>query len=883
VAHDLVVFVGQDHLAFTGDEVQQVLALRHKLELTPEQAQELVAASEGWITGIVLATNAAWRGIRDVLHHAKTRGGPVYDYLAQQAFEAEPLYDAMLAMSTLPEMSEGLCRQALGLSGADGVLQELERRGIFLTTVEDDAGVRHHRYHHLFRNFLQESLRKKAPERFADLHRRAAGWFELQEQWEQAVSQRQSAGDQRALLQTMENGAKPLYLAGRLDTLVNWYESAPAPLRSEYPRLLLFTARALYDLSRADEALPLLHRAETISRARDEMETALAAMLQRASVRYVQGRYAEMLSIAREALAVQETRDLSFPLLIADTHRLIGFASLCLGQSDDSVQHLQLALDLYQELGTREVGFAYMDLSFALLRIGRINEGWACQDKAIERLRQLGPSHYLAITLNNVACERHYLTGDYIQALTRLREALDVAQKAGSSQARAFIQLSMADIYRDLGALEQAQTLYAQAEDVAHKLSQADLLNFALLGAAQSLLQAGDVVAAQGRAAQAHDQARLREDTYQVGLSCLALGAIYLKSGAPHKALDEIRRGRDQLLQIGARRDLTRAYMLLARAHQDAGDVESALDALGQALDVGIETRTFHHLVIEGQYAFDLLRQLVQRNPVDRRTAQIMDRIRELPGVARQLIGGAAPLTTLQRRPSIRFYGFGPGSAKRGDKTVAWRAARARYLIFYFLLYPTRTREQIYADFWPEHEGEAARSIFHVTKSRAKKALGRQCIIYEDGLYRLAWDPDCWFDVTAFESLLDGRDGERQSRLEQAIALYQGDLLGDYDARWLLSIRDRLRQRFMDALLELGEIYVEQSKLATARAVLKQAVALDDFYEPAIQALMRLYTLDQQPRLALDTFHQFGQRLQQIGALPEPETQSLYLSIQTSF
>ena len=84
-------------------------------------------------------------------------------------------------------------------------------------------------------------------------------------------------------------------------------------------------------------------------------------------------------------------------------------------------------------------------------------------------------------------------------------------------------------------------------------------------------------------------------------------------------------------------------------------------------------------------------------------------------------------------------------------------------------------------------------------------------------------------------------------------------------------------------LLELGELYAEQGKFASGRAVLKRAVELDDFYEPAIQALMRLYALDQQPRLALDAYHQFGQRLRQIGALPEPETQSLYLSIQTSF
>jgi ATP/maltotriose-dependent transcriptional regulator MalT len=67
VAQGLMAFVGRDDLAFTGDEVRQALAQTHGLDLMPEQARELVAAGEGWITGILLATASMWRGIRDAL------------------------------------------------------------------------------------------------------------------------------------------------------------------------------------------------------------------------------------------------------------------------------------------------------------------------------------------------------------------------------------------------------------------------------------------------------------------------------------------------------------------------------------------------------------------------------------------------------------------------------------------------------------------------------------------------------------------------------------------------------------------------------------------------------------------------------------------------
>ncbi len=214
----------------------------------------------------------------------------------------------------------------------------------------------------------------------------------------------------------------------------------------------------------------------------------------------------------------------------------------------------------------------------------------------------------------------------------------------------------------------------------------------------------------------------------------------------------------------------------------------------------------------------------------------------------------------------------------RSNETVVWISAPTRYLAYYLLTHAPCSREQVFAAFWRGKERAAAKSAFHCTKYRVHQSLGRQLVVYEDGLYRIDWGPDCWFDVVAFESLLDERARDRQDNLERAIALYRGDFMGNYDAEWCLLIRERLRMRYRDALLELGECYVAKNELDRALAALNKAVALDDYHEPAIQALMRLYKLNDQPRLAQDLFHQFAQRLQGIQALPERETQLLYRS-----
>jgi LuxR family maltose regulon positive regulatory protein len=881
VAQGLMAFVGRDDLAFTAGEVRQALAQIHNLDLTPKQAGELVAASEGWITGILLATASMWRGIHDALVQARTQEGLVYAYLADQAFDGQPeaLQDTMLTMSTLPEMNETACRRALGLNGAGRVLEELERRGLFLTTVVDESGTRHYRYHHLFRDFLQARLQAQDPHRFRRLHRQAAEWFEADGQWEGAVAHRLTAGDPHAAARAMDAAAKPMYLARRLETLISWYEMVPESLRPECPCLLLFASRAFFDLGRADESIPLLREAETNFRERGEIDQAFAAVQQRATILCTQGRYTEMLDVAQASLAVREVPGSNSPILTAEAHRLIGVAHLNLGRLEKAVEHLRLALDLHRELETREVAVTCLELALALLRLGRLDEGWACQDKAVELYRSMIPSGEFAMALNDIAYERHYLAGEYGQALALFREALDIARQAGSLRAQAFALLSTADLYRDLGALDEAQELYVQAKGLARRLNYADLVNFALLGEAQALAQVGDVFKALGLATQVHDRAQRSGDVYQFGLACLTLGAIDIQAGDVQAALVEVEHGHDRLKKSGARRDLTRAYVLLARAHRAAGDIEMALDALRQALRVGAETQTLHYLLIEGQHAFDLFKQLLKQNPADRRPAQIMDRIRALPDVARQVVGGLA-LTVLPHDPGLRFYGFGPGRVEKDGRPVAWDSAKARYMTFYLLTHPPRSRDQIFEAFWPGMELEVARSTFHSTKYRARKALGRQLIIYEDGLYRLAWDPDCWFDVTAFESLLDRRDGERRARLEQAVSLYQGDLMEAYDAEWCLPIRERLRTRCRDALLELGELYTKEGKFTDALSALRRAVALDDLYEPTIQALMRLYALDGQPRLALDLFHRLEQQLQGLNTLPEEETQSLCHSMQ---
>jgi LuxR family maltose regulon positive regulatory protein len=879
-ARSQIAGVGSTDLAFTAHEIQTLLAQAHQIHLSPAQAEELAQESEGWITGILLSTEAMWRGMRDSLARAKVQKGPIYAYLADQVFaqQTPELRDFLLTSSTLQEMNVTLCQEALGLTEVFDTLKEIERRGAFLMPLVDEATGTWFRYHHLFRDFLQTRLQKRTPERFRKLHQRAADWFEAHEQWENAVSHRLTAGDAHAAAQTMDAGLVPLFCIGRMETLVDWYEAVPESLRPEFPRLSLFAARALSHLGRPDEALPALGRAEAEFKERGEVEKALFAALTRANIWHVWGRHAEVLTLAQRVL--DEAADYSAPA--ADAHRLAGIACLALGQLEEAVNHFRASLDLCRELGlVYEMGLVYMDLALALMRLGQLSEGWACQDRAVEINRQTGPSSHLAMMLNDIAYDRYYLTGDYAPALEYLTEALEIARSVGASRPQVFAMLTTADLYRGLGAVEQAAELYRKAEEIARQLGDLSLISFAVDGLAQCQILSGKTVEALGLAIQARDLLQDQENVWQLGVTSLTLSAARLAAGDPTKALADIEHGRDLLAQSRSRRDLTRAYMLLARVREATGDLAGALKALDKALNVGIETQTFHYLVVEGQRAFDLLKQFQKQNPADRRPAEILQRIRALPDVAREVVGGLAP-DALPHPPMLRFCGFGPGSVERDGEPLSgpvWQSALARYILFYLLVHPPRNRDQIAATFWPDTSRDRAKAIFHTVKHQAHRALGRSVIVYEQGLYLVELEPDCWFDVTAFESLLDGQD-KRQARLEEAVALYRGDFLEDYDAEWCLPMRERLRLRFRDALLELGECQTDQGQFERAFVTLSQAVEIDDLHEPASRALMRLYALDGRSHAALIHYEQLVQRLQkELGTRPASETQALYQAI----
>jgi Bacterial transcriptional activator domain len=150
-------------------------------------------------------------------------------------------------------------------------------------------------------------------------------------------------------------------------------------------------------------------------------------------------------------------------------------------------------------------------------------------------------------------------------------------------------------------------------------------------------------------------------------------------------------------------------------------------------------------------------------------------------------------------------------------------SARAESLLALLRLHQeaAQPRQRLAFLLWPDSsEGQARTNLRHLLHV-LRRALPEPDRFLEVTPRTLRWRPDapCWLDMAAFDAALarSERDpGGAEAALSEAVELYAGDLLqGSYD-EWLAEERERLRQRYLQALERLVELLEARGDLAAA-------------------------------------------------------------------
>lgn len=169
-------------------------------------------------------------------------------------------------------------------------------------------------------------------------------------------------------------------------------------------------------------------------------------------------------------------------------------------------------------------------------------------------------------------------------------------------------------------------------------------------------------------------------------------------------------------------------------------------------------------------------------------------------------------------------------------------------LLAFFLMQPRRpwTSEQIFEALWSQKDVQRAQWSFHTARKRLHEFAGEEVIFkLKRGQYSLNPEITIWFDVTEFESLLTRAYSipnvtARIQLLERAVQLYRGDFLEKNYKDWGVPIRSRLREKYISALLQLGQL-TQEAAPEQAIGWYERTLHLDDLNEDTWLKLIRLH------------------------------------------
>ena len=182
----------------------------------------------------------------------------VVDYLVEEVLQRQPerVRSFLLQTSILDRLSGPLCDAVTGREDGKGVLEALERGNLFVVPLDDKR--QWYRYHHLFADVLRAHSMEEQPDRVANLHRRAAAWFEERSMAAEAIEQARAAGDHETVARLLAANFEEFVRIGRYTSISRWSASLPEEMVRKRPRLALIhasTAMATEDNNQAGRRL----------------------------------------------------------------------------------------------------------------------------------------------------------------------------------------------------------------------------------------------------------------------------------------------------------------------------------------------------------------------------------------------------------------------------------------------------------------------------------------------------------------------------------------------------------------------------------------------------------------------------------------------------
>jgi DNA-binding SARP family transcriptional activator len=231
----------------------------------------------------------------------------------------------------------------------------------------------------------------------------------------------------------------------------------------------------------------------------------------------------------------------------------------------------------------------------------------------------------------------------------------------------------------------------------------------------------------------------------------------------------------------------------------------------------------------------------------------------------------------------LRIYTLGRFEVLRDDRPLEYsrKAPRKTIALLKAIIAfgGANVREQRLVDaFWSDEEGDVAARSMSAALHRLRKLIGDPDAIVQQGGMLSLDKSRVWVDVWAFEDLL-----ARPAPIDTAelMSLYRGGFLIEDDGEpWPVTMRERLRGRFIHAIAESGQALENAKRHQAAIECYLRGLDADPVIERFYQGLMRCYAALERRSEALSAYQRLQRMLSiSLGLKPSPLTERLYQSL----
>ncbi|MBD2356681.1 NACHT domain-containing protein [Tolypothrix sp. FACHB-123] len=233
---------------------------------------------------------------------------------------------------------------------------------------------------------------------------------------------------------------------------------------------------------------------------------------------------------------------------------------------------------------------------------------------------------------------------------------------------------------------------------------------------------------------------------------------------------------------------------------------------------------------------------------------------------------------------------LGGFSLAYGGKPVAGvRIERLQALLAYLVLHhhTPQSRQRLAFQLWPDSTDTQARTNLRRELHQLRQVLPDADSFIFANAKTLQWQSDAPFilDVEQFtqglataEAAKAGNDREKLiGDLTQAVSIYAGELLPDFEDEWIVLLREQLRQKYICALEALIQLLENQGNYPLAIEYAQRLLEIEPLHEIAYLSLMRLHSLLGDRTSALRVYHRCMTILrEELGIDPSLNTRQLY-------